>query len=235
VIPDAEVVVSVRGVRVQYAGVPRVVALDGVDFDVAAGERLVITGPSGAGKSTLLHVLSGMVAPTEGTVEILGVNTRSLGDAGLARLRLTGLGFVFQRFHLLPHLTAEENVALPARLAGRSRSQALERAREVLDLVGLADRAVSTPDRLSGGEMQRVAVARAVVGSPRVVFADEPTGNLDTAAGARVLEVLAAATVHAGSALVIVTHDQQVLDAGGRPVRLLDGRVVTTDMAPTRG
>ena len=165
-------------------------ALRGVDLSVAPGDRLVVMGPSGSGKSTLLHVAAGLDRPSQGTVRLIGIDLATLDEAAAARRRRQDMGFVFQFFNLMPTLTAAENVALPLDLAGVPWAEARERAQRNLEAVDLLSRADHYPEHLSGGEMQRVAVARALVGNPKIVFADEPTGNLDSGAGQDVLDLL---------------------------------------------
>jgi putative ABC transport system ATP-binding protein len=211
---------------------PRVRALDGVDLEVAPGERLAIMGPSGSGKSTLLHVLAGIEAPTGGEVWVAGRELGRLDDDTLTRHRRDAIGLVFQAFHLLPTLSARENVALPALLAGADAGVVAARARALLDEVGLADRADAMPHTLSGGEMQRVALARALVREPAVLLADEPTGNLDSVAAARVLERLAAVSRDHGATVVLVTHSAEAAAIAGRVVELRDGRVVADRRTP---
>lgn len=200
-------------------------ALRGVSVDIAQGEYVAITGPSGCGKSTLLQLLGGIDTPTHGTVEVLGTPLDQLDDAALTRLRLQRVGFIFQRFHLLPVLTALENVELPMAEAGVPRRERRERARELLRYVGLARREDHRATQLSGGEMQRVAVARALANRPALVLADEPTGELDAATGREILELFRRLNAD-GTTLVVVTHDDRLAAEASRVIRLLDGRVV---------
>jgi ABC-type lipoprotein export system ATPase subunit len=216
-------VVSARALRKDYGkgtGLTRAVA--GIDLDVNAGEIVAITGPSGCGKSTLLHLLSGLDRPSGGTVLLAGHRVDQMGERGLARLRRGVAGFVFQAFHLMDELTAVENVELAGLLAGRSARSARRRAMALLGQVGLADRAPNLPSMLSGGQRQRVAIARALVNQPAVVFADEPTGNLDSAAAMDVLRVFGQLR-SAGQTLVIVTHDDRVAATANRVVCMRDG------------
>ena len=199
-------------------------ALRGVSLTVDAGEYVAIAGPSGSGKSTLLQVLGGIDVPSSGAVEILGTRLDTLGDRALTRLRLLRLGFVFQRFHLLPVLTALENVELPMAEAGASRRERRSRARSLLDYVGLGARAEHRPTQLSGGEMQRVAVARALANQPAVILADEPTGELDTATGAEILALFRRLNAD-GTTLIVVTHDERLAAEAGRVVHMFDGRM----------
>ena len=208
-------------------------ALRGVDLRVAAGEWVSITGPSGSGKSTLLHVGGGLDLPTRGTVRALGQDLAALPDDALAAFRRRRLGFVFQFFNLLPTLSAEENAALPLLLEGLPRGEALARARGLLERVGLLDRAAHRPEELSGGQQQRVALARALIAEPALLLADEPTGNLDSEAGAAVLVLVAEARRARGLAVVLVTHDPGVAARGDRIVRLRDGQVERIDAPNT--
>jgi len=197
--------------------------LDRVDLAVAPGEFVAILGPSGSGKSTLLGLAAGLDRPSEGEVRIGGRVIQDLSEDQLARLRRGAIGFVFQSFQLLPNLTALENVLLPLELA--ERPEPLARARRLLAQVGLAEREHHYPVQLSGGEQQRVALARAFAPSPALLFADEPTGNLDGATGALVLETLAALRTETGATLVLVTHDPAVASLADRRVHLRDGRI----------
>ncbi len=201
-----------------------VTILDGVSLDVDAREMVAVTGPSGSGKSTLLGLIAGLDRPTAGSIVLDGVEITRLDEDALARLRRDRIGFVFQSYHLIPTLTALENVAMPLELAGRPRP--LDRARELLAAVGLADRADHYPAQLSGGEQQRVAIARALALRPRLVLADEPTGNLDSATGAQIIELLLALNREHESTLVLVTHDEALARHAERIVALRDGRVV---------
>ncbi|WP_043487009.1 MULTISPECIES: ABC transporter ATP-binding protein [Streptomyces] len=197
-------------------------AVDGVDLDVPTGQTLAVTGPSGCGKSTLLQLLGGLDRPTEGEVWLGGRRVDDLGERALARLRRRAVGFVFQAYHLMDELTAAENVELPALLAGVSPRTARRRAAELLGHVGLADRARHLPSELSGGQRQRVAIARALVNKPLVVLADEPTGNLDSAATHDILRLFDELRA-AGQTLVMVTHDERVAATADRIVSLRDG------------
>jgi ABC-type lipoprotein export system ATPase subunit len=200
-------------------------AVDDVDLEVARGETLAIMGPSGCGKSTLLHLLGGLDRPSGGELWLDGKRIDHLSERGLANLRRREVGFVFQAFHLMDELTARENIELPALLAGRSPRQARVRALELLDQVGLTDRGGHLPSALSGGQRQRVAIARSLVNEPLVVLADEPTGNLDSAATLEVLRLLD--HLHrSGQTLVIVTHDERVAATADRLVSMRDGALV---------
>ncbi len=201
-------------------------ALRGVSLEVRAGEYLAVVGPSGCGKSTLLQLIGGIDTPTSGTVEILNTPLTTLSDRELTRLRLTRLGFIFQRFHLLPVLTALENVELPMAEAGVPRSERRQRALELLNYVGLGNRAGHRATQLSGGEMQRVAVARALGNRPALLLADEPTGELDAATGHDILALFRRLNQD-GTTLVVVTHDETLAAETGRVIHMLDGRIVS--------
>jgi putative ABC transport system ATP-binding protein len=215
--------VSARGLRKLYgrdAGLVR--AVDGVDLDVAMGETLAVMGPSGCGKSTLLHLLGGLDRASAGELWLAGRRIDQMSERGMAALRRDAVGFVFQAFHLMDELTAAENVELPVLLAGRSPRTARRLARELLDQVGLADRARHLPSQLSGGQRQRVAIARALANRPQVVLADEPTGNLDSEATIDVLRLFE--SLHeAGQTLVIVTHDSRIAATADRLISMRDG------------
>ncbi len=218
--------VRTRGLQKHYGrGAGLVRALDGVDLDVASGQTLAVMGPSGCGKSTLLHLLGGLERPSAGEVWLEGRRIDQLGERALARMRRHAVGFVFQAFHLMDELTAVENVELPALLAGRSPRAARRRAVELLDQVRLTDRADHLPSALSGGERQRVAIARALSNQPLVVLADEPTGNLDSAATRDVLRLLDRLRA-GGQTLVIVTHDSRIAATADRLVSMRDGAFV---------
>jgi putative ABC transport system ATP-binding protein len=215
-----------RGLRKDYGkGDGLVRAVDEVDLDVAPGETLAVMGPSGCGKSTLLHLLGGLDRPSAGEVWLNDRRTDQLSERALAGLRRQEIGFVFQAFHLMDELTARENIELPALLDGRSPRLARRRALDLLDRVGLADRAGHLPSALSGGQRQRVAIARALINDPLVVLADEPTGNLDSAATLDVLRLFD--QLHAsGLTLVIVTHEERVAATADRLVSMRDGALV---------
>jgi ABC-type lipoprotein export system ATPase subunit len=220
---DNAPVLRARGLRREYgsqAGLVR--AVDRVDLDIAAGETLAVTGPSGCGKSTLLHLLGGLDRPSAGQIWLDGQRTDQLPESALARLRRAAVGFVFQAFHLLDELTAAENAELPMLLASRSPRAARRRALGLLEQVGLADRAGFLPSALSGGQRQRVAIARALSNDPRVILADEPTGNLDTEATLDVLRLFEGLRA-AGQTLVIVTHDSRVAATADRVISMRDG------------
>ncbi len=200
-------------------------AVDGVDLDVAAGETVAIMGPSGCGKSTLLHLLGGLDRPSGGEVRLAGSRVDQMSERALARLRQDSVGFVFQAFHLMDELTAVENVELPALLAGRPARAARQRATGLIERVGLAERAGFLPAHLSGGQRQRVAIARALAGEPLVILADEPTGNLDSAAPLEVLRLFE--SLHAaGQTLVVVTHDSRIAATADRMISMRDGTFI---------
>jgi putative ABC transport system ATP-binding protein len=219
-------VLRARGLQKHYGqGEGLVRAVDGVDLTVARGETVAVMGPSGCGKSTLLHLLGGLDRPTAGEVWVADGRIDGLPEKSLARMRRSTVGFVFQAFHLMDELTAVENVELPALLAGRGARAARRRASELLDRVGLADRAGFLPSTLSGGQRQRVAIARALSNEPLLVLADEPTGNLDSAATLDVLRLFE--SLHeAGQTLVIVTHDARIAATADRLISMRDGAFV---------
>lgn len=197
--------------------------LDDINLEIRAGETVALVGPSGAGKTTLLALLAGLDQPSSGRVWLCGEDLTQLDEDGRARLRGKRVGFVFQSFHLVPSLTALENVMLPLELSGTP--QAAARAREVLASVGLGQRLAHYPKQLSGGEKQRVAIARAFVTHPEVLFADEPTGNLDTASGERIAELLFGLNRQAGTTLVLVTHERSLADRCDRVLEIIGGRM----------
>ncbi|GLZ77752.1 macrolide ABC transporter ATP-binding protein [Actinorhabdospora filicis] len=213
--------ITVTGLRKTYPGA--IAACDGVDLTVARGEVVALTGPSGSGKSTLLHLIGALDTPDEGVIEVGDVTVTSLRRKDLAGYRRS-VGFVFQRFHLLPALTALENVLAPLVPYDVKRPDR-ERARCLLDAVGLKDRADALPSKLSGGQQQRVAVARALVGEPGLLLADEPTGNLDSATGEEIAELLLGLREERGTTLVIATHDEGFAGRCDRVVRVRDGRL----------
>lgn len=210
------------------SGAGELTILHEVDFAARAGEAVAIVGASGSGKSTLLALLAGLDTPSAGEVWLDGVALATLDEDGRARLRARLLGFVFQSFQLLPAFTALENVMLPLELAGARDAEA--RARELLERVGLAERLRHYPRQLSGGEQQRVALARAFVVRPRLLLADEPTGNLDAATGAQVIDLMFELNATAGTTLLLVTHDEAIARRCARQVRLAAGRVVSEDV-----
>ena len=224
--PAVSDALRLEAVELSYrTGSSTTVALDGVDFVVRRGEFVSLVGPSGAGKSSLLHVAGGLLSPDAGRVLVDGNEVVSLGRRERARLRRRHIGFVFQFFHLLPTLTVAENVALPLLFDGRRRRPAVEAARRGLERVGLADKQSLSPGALSGGEMQRVAIARALVTEPRLILADEPTGNLDSRNGSAVLDLLSECVRETGAALLMVTHDREASARADRTVTLRDGHL----------
>lgn len=204
--------------------------LNGLDLSVPAGEIVCVRGPSGSGKSTLLGLLAGLDHPTTGTVEVAGTHLTRLDEEALAQFRSKNIGFVFQSFHLLPNLTALENVAVPLEIAGAG--DAVERARELLDSFGIGERAHHLPSRMSGGEQQRVAIARAVSNEPRVVFADEPTGNLDEETGVRIADLIAGVRDRTGATVLVATHDPELAARADRRLLLRGGRLHDDVKAP---
>lgn len=220
-------VLQARNLHKRYGeGESAVHAVRGVSLELAAGEFVAVVGPSGCGKSTLLHLCGGMDRPTAGTVAVDGVDLAGLDDEGLTALRRDRVGFVFQFFNLLPTLTLAENVALPLLLAGVPGRAALARAGEGGRRAGLDQRLGHYPATVSGGELQRAAVARALVHRPALVIADEPTGNLDTATGREILDTFARLNSERGLTVIMITHDRQVADYASRSVELRDGRIV---------
>jgi putative ABC transport system ATP-binding protein len=206
-------------------------ALAGVSIDVPVGHFTAVMGPSGSGKSTLMHILAGLDQPTEGTVTIAGLEISSMSDGALTRLRRRHIGFVFQLFNLLPMLTAEENIVLPLSIAGEKPDRAW--VEELLETVGITDRRSHRPSELSGGQQQRVSIARALVTEPTVLFADEPTGNLDSSASRDVLTLLRNSVDELGQTIVMVTHDPQAAARADRILFLADGRIVKEIPAST--
>jgi len=222
---DSVIVRATDVARVYPTGATVVSALDGVTLEVRRGEFIAVMGPSGSGKSTLLNILAGLERPTRGNVVVDGVDLSAMNEVSLATYRREKVGMIFQAFNLLPRYRVVENVALPLVFAGIPREQRLERARSVLDRLGMGSRADHRPSQLSGGEMQRTAIARALVTEPALLLADEPTGNLDSANGEALLGVLE--ELHArGQTVVLVTHDAGIASHAQRVVRMRDGRVV---------
>ena len=223
--PATRTVVSARGVTRRYGeGDTAVDALRGIDLEIERGKLTAVMGPSGSGKSTLMHILAGLDKPTDGDVEIDGINITKLNDADLTRLRRKHIGFVFQFFNLLPMLNAEENVLLPLSIAGAKPEKSFYEG--LLDSIGLTDRRKHRPSELSGGQQQRVAIARALVSRPTVVFADEPTGNLDTNTGGEILDLLRNSVDEYGQTMVIVTHEARAASYADRVLFLSDGLIV---------
>jgi putative ABC transport system ATP-binding protein len=214
------------GVSKVYGEEPPVVALRGVSFSVRRGELAAIVGPSGSGKSTLLHIIGTLERPSSGIVRIGGVDAAQLNDRDLSQLRAREIGFVFQQFFLAEHATVRENVADGLLYAGVTARERYRRADEALERVGLSERASFKPAKLSGGERQRVAIARALVGRPTIVLADEPTGNLDSATGASIIELIGELNA-AGATILMITHEAGLADQMPRQIRVLDGQVVS--------
>jgi putative ABC transport system ATP-binding protein len=211
--------------KIYDGGLRPVAALRGVSFEVAAGDFIAFMGPSGCGKSTLLHLVGGMDFASRGKVSLDGLVLNELGEEALARVRRTTIGFVFQFFNLLPTLTVAENVALPLLLDGASDRKGRERANALLDRVGLAERIHHFPAQLSGGEMQRAAVARAIITEPKLVLADEPTGNLDTENGAEVMKLLAEINRELRVTILLATHSEEAAGYATRIIRMRDGLI----------
>jgi putative ABC transport system ATP-binding protein len=229
---DHDPLVRVSRLRKVYRGGSEVEALRGVDLDVARGEMVAVVGPSGSGKTTLLNCLSGLDRFDGGRVLIDGADLAQMSDRERTAYRCRSMGFVFQAFNLLPVLTAAENVEIPLLLQGTGGREARRRALEMLETLGLAHRARHRPDQLSGGEQQRVAVARALVHGPAVVWADEPTGNLDTEVTQLIVELLLR-TNREGQTIVLVSHNPQVAERAARVVRMRDGRIEVQAAEPT--
>jgi putative ABC transport system ATP-binding protein len=227
---DTTSLYELEGVGRRYGqGSTEVRALEGMDLRIAAGEFVVVAGPSGSGKTTLLQLLGALDRPTDGVVRFEGRDLRGLGDRELAKLRLSELGFVFQQFNLIPTLTARQNVEAALAPTGVDASARHLRAGELLEAVGLAARSEHLPSQLSGGEQQRVAIARALANDPRVLLADEPTGNLDTTTGREILALLRQLADSRGLTIVVVTHDPTIADDAPRVVHMRDGRPVAGD------
>jgi putative ABC transport system ATP-binding protein len=218
--------IHMRGVgKVYRRGAASVEALRGVDLDIAAGEYVAVVGPSGSGKSTLMNIMGCLDTASAGRYVLAGETVAALDRDRLAAIRNRRVGFVFQGFHLLPYATVLENVELPLSFAGRPAHECRQRAREIVERVGLGDRAHHRPCELSGGQMQRAAIARALVNRPDVVLADEPTGNLDSASGRVVIDLLGELQA-AGQTIVVITHDPSLAAVGSRVVSIHDGRIV---------
>jgi putative ABC transport system ATP-binding protein len=218
-------VISLRGVSKQFDGKRQVTALSGVDLSIERGEMASIVGPSGSGKSTLLNLIGGLDRPSSGEIVLDGQALASLSDDDLTRVRRDKIGFIFQFFNLMGTLSCLENVSLPLHLRGWSRKKIDERARELLDLVGLTSRLDHLPDELSGGERQRVAIARALSIYPPILLADEPTGNLDTNTGIEILKLIHDLHERLGATVLMVTHDVAVAESCPRTIHIRDGKV----------
>jgi putative ABC transport system ATP-binding protein len=229
-------IIEIHGLRKLYrVGKVDVEALRGVDLSVGSGEFLSIVGPSGSGKSTLFHIVGGLTPATSGVVRISGQDVGALSDAGRTRLRKTTVSFVFQKFNLLPNLTAGDNIALARFLSGKNHTQDPEEAarfQEVLQLLGIANRLDHRPSELSGGEQQRVAIARAIVNHPAILLADEPTGNLDSVNSRAVLEILGGLNERLGQTVLMITHNPDAAAFAHRIVHMQDGQIVPEPPAP---
>ena len=233
--PPKPVVLSATDLAKLYGeGTTEVRALDGASIEVRKGEIVAIMGPSGSGKSTMLHLLGALETPTGGQISLGGERYDGLDDAGLTRIRRDRIGFVFQFFNLLPSLTAEENVLLPALIAGDSGEPVRRRSRDLLELVGLGPRVGHLPSELSGGEQQRVSIARALLREPELILADEPTGNLDSRSSAEILALMRDLSDSQGQTLVMVTHDPGAAAIADRVVFLRDGRVAGEEAGGSR-
>ena len=219
-------VLELEAVTKSYGSDPPVPALRGVSFGIDAGELVAILGPSGSGKSTLLHLMGTLERPSSGRVAVTGLDIEELSDRELAAVRATRIGFVFQQFFLAEHSTALENVADGLLYAGVAADERRERATEAIERVGLGERLGARPTQLSGGERQRVAIARALVGRPAIVLADEPTGNLDSATGQSIMELIDELNAE-GATIVVITHEREIAGRFPRQIVLLDGRVVS--------
>lgn len=218
---------QLTNVRKEYhLGNETVAALDGVNFTLSEGEFVAVMGPSGSGKSTLLHIMSFLDPPSSGSIFFEGREIKNFSEKELARLRNQAIGFVFQQFNLLPRLTAHENVALPLMYANVERGEQMVRAKTLLELVGLGERMNNTRAQLSGGQQQRVAIARALVNKPRILFADEPTGNLDSKSGTEIMDILTKLNSQ-GNTIVMVTHEHDIAAYSKRQVMLRDGQIVS--------
>jgi putative ABC transport system ATP-binding protein len=228
-------VLEVRDVKKNYEmGKVVVQALRGVSFDVKEGEFLTIFGPSGSGKSTLLHLMGGLDRPDEGQILVDGINILELNDSKLAELRLSKIGFIFQFFNLLPRLTALKNAELPLIIAGLPEEDVLDRSQEMMRLVGLQARENHRPFELSGGEQQRVAIARALISNPKIILADEPTGNLDTKTGREIVQLMKKLNQEKRQTFVVVTHDPQIAKTADRTICLRDGLLEKMKELPKR-
>lgn len=224
---SGEVVVQLEGVEKAYQlGKVMVHALRGVSLSLSRGEFVVVMGPSGSGKTTLLNMIGALDRPTKGRIYIDGNDLVTLGDGELTKLRRRKIGFIFQFYNLIPVLTALENIELPLLTAGQQRRKASERAKELLYMVGLAERMDHMPDELSGGEQQRVAIARALANRPSIILADEPTGDLDSKTGAEVIQVLSDAAKKENATVTVVTHDPTIAEKADRVLQMRDGQII---------
>lgn len=227
--PAGEVCVACRGVVKDFGdGESRIRVLHGIDADIYGSELTLLVGPSGCGKTTLISIIAGLLYPTDGDVVLFNTPQSQLKGSKLVQFRAHNVGFVFQQYNLLPALTATENVAIPLLIQGQARPQALVKAREVLETVGLGSRANQLPSQLSGGQQQRVAIARALVHEPRLLVCDEPTAALDAHSGQVVMDLLKRVAVQPGRAVIVVTHDSRVFNYGDRIIEMADGRIAET-------
>lgn len=233
-LPDLpEIAVSCRGVSKSFgAGAHRTSALDSIDLDIPAGQITFLVGPSGCGKTTLISAIGGILETDAGSIEVFGTDVGRLSAGAAARFRSHSVGFVLQQFHLLPALTATENVAVPLIVAGHARSDAMPRATELLCEVGLERQARRFPEELSTGQQQRIAIARALVHDPRLVICDEPTAALDAASGAEVVKLLERCALRPDRAVIIVTHDMRILEDAENIVSMSDGRIIGQTIGP---
>lgn len=225
--PAAEVNISVKNLyKIYRVGETRVRALDGVEFDIYKGEFVAIVGTSGSGKSTLLNMLAGLEKPTRGEIRIGGTHIEKMTEKQLVTFRREKVGFIFQAYNLLNTMNAVENVALPLSFRGMPRRERLKRARKYMELVGVGDQARHMPNQMSGGQQQRVGIARALVVNPQIIFADEPTGNLDSRTTMEVLRLMQRIVREQGQTLVMVTHDNNLASYADRRIRIVDGKIV---------
>ena len=225
-------IISVRNLHKTYRmGKVEVEALRGVNLEVPAGEFLTIVGPSGSGKSTLFHIVGGLTPPSSGEVIVNGMNVATCGDAGRTALRRGGVAFVFQKFNLLPNLSARDNIKMALYIGGQSTENVDERLSNILEMLGIAGRLDHRPSEMSGGEMQRVAIARALATHPAILLADEPTGNLDSKNSVAVLELLKSLNEKMGQTILMITHDTEAAGWGHRTVHMADGQIVETTRA----
>ena len=225
----SEILLSARGLKKTYLmGKRSLEVLRGVDIEIARGDFVALRGASGTGKSTLLHLLGGLDTPNAGEIFFDGQNVSHFSDSELTHFRNRRVGFVFQAYHLLPELTALENVCLPARVARTSVGAAVQRAEQLLTRVGLQDRLDHKPSELSGGEQQRVAIARALINEPELLLADEPTGNLDSHTGSEIIELLKSLRPEKQMTLIIATHDSKVAASAPRVIEIIDGQISST-------
>ena len=222
----ADAAISVSNIIKEFgAGEQTIRVLHGIDADIRSGELTYLVGESGSGKTTLISIIAGILYPTEGCVEVFGRDIYALSDDDLVRFRLDTIGFIFQQYNLIPTLTAAENAAVPLVAAGMKRDDAVERGREMLDRLNIADQAEKLPRQLSGGQQQRVAISRALVHSPQLVVCDEPTAALDAKSGRRVMDLLREVALEEDRAVIIVTHDNRVFDLADRILVMEDGRI----------